>query len=477
MVSSKNKMVLSSGRFSVTSREQLTDAFDALVASPNKNTLVIHFHGGLVSQKSADDIARRLFPVYEGAGGFPFFVIWQTGLVETIKNNWKEMIGEGVFSILVEKVTQFVLGKLDQAPGEKGGEVELPSSLEVRAEITQKQAVGEAPYAERDDEAADLEGELTPTEQAQFERLLAKDAAFLSAAVELSRPGAPELNPTLEAELEQARTAATPGDKGLISTTTLVAAGVRILARTLKRLANGHDHGIYTTVIEEVAREIKGDLIGGLLWKHMKKDTQDSFNGAGATQGGVALLEEIARIWQAGHKPRIILVGHSAGSIYICNLLKKAAETLPKDIHFEVVFLAPGCSFELLDQTLKEAGDRIDAFRSFGMQDDLEMQDAILPPFYLFSLLYCVSGLLEDKVDLPLVGMQRYHSAASPFDPGQSPEIKRVLDRLAAFPHPWVWSDSKAGPGLNTLSHSHGAFDNEKKTLESLSFIIQKGGV
>jgi hypothetical protein len=72
--------------------------------------------------------------------------------------------------------------------------------------------------------------------------------------------------------------------------------------------------------------------------------------------------------------------------------------------------------------------------------------------------------------------MQRYHSGASPFDPAQFPEIERVRDRLGKFSHPWVWSESAAGPGLNTLSHKHGEFDNEEKTLESLAFIIAQGG-
>jgi len=208
----------------------------------------------------------------------------------------------------------------------------------------------------------------------------------------------------------------------------------------------------------------------------MKKDTLDAFNGTAETHGGAALLAEIARLWGVEPKRRIILVGHSAGSIYICNLLRQAAETLPEGIHFEVVFLAPGCSFELLDQTFNVAGGRIEAFRSFGMANDLEMRDAILPPFYLYSLLYCVAGLLEEKVDLPLVGMQRYNSAAVPFGPVEFPEIKRVLERAAAYPHPWVWSESAAGPGLNSLSRSHGAFDNEEKTLESLAFLIGQGG-
>jgi hypothetical protein len=475
MVSSKHKMILSSGRFSGTSRQQLTAAFDELAASENRDTLVIHFHGGLVSEKSGEEIAGRLLPVYQNAGGYPFFILWQSGLIETIRNNWREMIGEDVFSILVEKVMQFVLGKLDQTPGEKGLEVELPSSLEVRDEIEAKQAAGDVPYAERDVEAGNLDEDLTPAERAQFEELLGSDAAFVSAAAELGREDAPELSPALEAGLAEAQAAA-PGEKGLVSATTLATIGVHILARVVKRLARRSDHGIYTTVVEEVARELKGDLIGGLLWKHIKKDTQDTFDGPGDTHGGTALLEEIDRLWQAGGRPRIVLIGHSAGSIYICNLLKKAAEELPPEIRFEVIFLAPGCSFELLDETIQEAGERISAFRSFGMADGLETHDAILPPVYLYSLLYCVSGLFEEKVDLPLVGMQRYQGGATSFDPGQFPEIKRVLKKTALFPQPWVWSESAAGDGLNTASHSHGAFDNDENTLDSLAFLIGHGG-
>lgn len=476
MISEQHKMILSSGRFSGTSRQQLAAAFDALAAAPGDPPLVIHFHGGLVDTQSGEAIAERLFPRYQAAGGYPLFVLWQSGLIETLKNNWREMLGEQVFALLVEKAMQFILGKLDQAPGEKGGKVELPTSLEVRGEIQAAQAAGEAPYAERDPEAADLDETLTPTEQAQFEALLKDDPAFVHASAQLSRPEAPELSPALEAEISQAQEGVGEGERGIVSAATLAAAGLRILTRALKRFANRRDHGLYATVVEEVARELKGDLIGGLVWKHIKKDTLDAFGGDGDQFGGSALLEEIARLWAAGRRPRLILIGHSAGSIYICNLLQKAAETLPPEARFEVIFLAPGCSFQLLDQTLLRAGERLAGFRCFGMQDELEARDAILPPVYLCSLLYCVAGLLEEQVDLPLVGMQRYHGASPAFDPSPFPEIQRVRQRLAAFPQPWVWSESHAGPGLSTAARSHGDFDNDETTLESLAFLISQGG-
>jgi hypothetical protein len=168
--------------------------------------LVIHFHGGLVLEQSAEDRAEKLLPVYAAAGAYPFFVIWQSGLIETFQNNMQEILREGMFSILVEKVMQFVLGKLDQSPGERGHAVELPPSFEIRDEIAAKQAVNEIPFADRDAEASGLDEVLTPTEQAQFEGLLARDAAYLNAATDLSCPDAPEL----QRDLEAARASADP---------------------------------------------------------------------------------------------------------------------------------------------------------------------------------------------------------------------------------------------------------------------------
>jgi hypothetical protein len=472
MVSPHHKISLSSGRFKNTTREQLTTAFDVFTNSTQRNTLVLHFHGGLVSEEAAELIAERLMPVYQNAGGYPLFIMWQSGLSETIKNNWEEIVKENVFSALVKRVLQFVIGKLDQKPGERGvQDVELPSRFEIEDEIQKKQAVGKEPFADRNTEATSLDSELMSTEQEQFKALLESDPALANA--QLIRDDAPKLSPLLEAELEaklaETRAAEDLGERGLISTTVLVGAGIRILSRALRRFAKGSDHGIYTTVVEEVVRELKGDRIGGMVWKHMKKDTADSFDGEAGIHGGSALLEEIAQRWQQGHKPRIILVGHSTGAIYIAYFLQKAAKILPKDIRFEIIFLAPACSFQLLDQTLVTAGDRIAIFRSFGMDDEIEKQDAIFPPLYPRSLLYFVSGVLEETVDLPLVGMKRYHGGQAPFD---GPDITRVCDELVGFPNAWIWSESQQGEGLSTIARKHGDFDNDELTLKSIAHLI-----
>ena len=68
--------------------------------------------------------------------------------------------------------------------------------------------------------------------------------------------------------------------------------------------------------------------------------------------GGTALLEELSRIWTAKHKPRIILVGHSAGANYVSELLNRAG-SLPDETRLEIILLAPACDFELLSSGLE----------------------------------------------------------------------------------------------------------------------------
>src|SRR5258707_3552314 len=102
MVPSDYKVILSSGRFSGTSRAQLVDAFEKFKASPQKDRLVLHFHGGLVPLSAAEDIAARLLPLYRDQGlGYPLFAMWESGLWEVLRNNWQEIVQQSDFPRIV----------------------------------------------------------------------------------------------------------------------------------------------------------------------------------------------------------------------------------------------------------------------------------------------------------------------------------------------------------------------------------------
>src|SRR5690606_32961914 len=97
-------------------------------------------------------------------------------------------------------------------------------------------------------------------------------------------------------------------------------------------------------------------------------------------------------------QPRITLVGHSTGAIYICNLLKAAAQHVP-DLHFDVIFEAPAVTHALLAETAAEHASRVRKFRQFAMGDEREIGDTLVPVIYRSSLLYFVSGMLEHEPD------------------------------------------------------------------------------
>ena len=100
-----------------------------------------------------------------------------------------------------------------------------------------------------------------------------------------------------------------------------------VVIRVVRRFRTGRAHGGYVTVVEESLRELYVDKIGRTLWwDRMKTDTADAFKD-GPEYGGTAFLTELeAQLKGRAAHPKITLVGHSTGAIYICNFLKAAAK-------------------------------------------------------------------------------------------------------------------------------------------------------
>jgi alpha/beta hydrolase family protein DUF900 len=285
------------------------------------------------------------------------------------------------------------------------------------------------------------------------------------------------LAPDLREEVVKRRSAIASGERGILTGLALGVA-VKAFIGALRRFNRGRDHGFYPTAVEEVAKAIfAAELLGRFAWDAIKKDTRDAFQSDDNLYGGSALLAELEKIQHQNGWPRIVLIGHSAGAIFVCEMLKAAAKRAAlSDLKFEVVLLAPACTFRLIDDTFTLAPDRISKFRCFAMSDELEQRDRMLGNLYPRSLLYFVSGVLEKDPDEPLFGMQRFHSRTHPFDDAAFPNIKRVLDNLHQHQNAWVWSISSAGTGLNCSCRTHGGFDEEATTMESVKHILQHGG-
>jgi hypothetical protein len=469
------RIILRNGRLTGASRVDLTNSMDFVRKVGGNPTIVVHFHGGLVGEADAKAAAAHLAPEYASTGAVPVFVIWQTQLFETLRNNWKEAFSKDFFESLLERVLQFLVGRLEQPPGSKGP-LQLPNLSEIRTEVA-KREIGLEPYGCFDPEPSKMIPDLTPAEELQIKQTVLQDRSLAASAHEIiQNADVDQFEPQFGNEVLASRKEVAEGGRGLVATFALGVA-VKAIMGALRRFNRGRGHGLYPTAVEEIAKAMfAAKVFGQFTWNSMKKDAKDAFGNGDDLFGGSALLRELELMWDQGLRPRVVLVGHSAGAIFVCEMLKASAKRrMPVDLKFDVVLLAPACTFRLLDDTLTLAPDRIATFRSLAMSDDLEQKDRMLGNLYPRSLLYFVSGVLEDAADEPLLGMQRFHTRVSPFTADEFPGIKRVLDAFESHQNAWIWSMSSAGAGLDCSSVSHGGFESEKSTLESVKHIIQHG--
>jgi len=112
--------------------------------------------------------------------------------------------------------------------------------------------------------------------------------------------------------------------------------------------------------------------------------------------------------------------------------------------------------------------DQIDDFRMFTMTDENECADRLIPVLYRHSLLYFVSGAVERSADTLIVGMQRYYDVDD-YDPGEFPDVEVVRRYILKDQRHVAWSVADDGPGRKTTATSHGDFDNDTHTINSIS--------
>jgi hypothetical protein len=264
-----------------------------------------------------------------------------------------------------------------------------------------------------------------------------------------------------------------------------------VLERILHRLATGHDHGRINTVTEEILRAFFLGELGWSIWRDMKTATRDACHGDPKKFVGAAMIAELVALYDSGdarRKSRVTLIGHSAGAVYICHFMQAMAAALAQkayaaDIQFDVIFMAPAVTVELLAQTLSSCASLVRNLRVFEMSDPIESEDILLPvpvldKLYTRSLLYFISGVLEGlDGDTPITGMQRFFSGSGPFAPGKVESIDYIANFYSHHPHAAVPSDtSNKNPpppvGQRCSSHHHGCFPTDGATLQSVCYLL-----
>jgi len=478
---------------------------EALKSAPDKG-LVIHFHGGLNSEESGRNIANDLYQPYHDAGAYPLFFVWESGLVESLINNPKDILADPAFRELVKKVAEWVAKKLGGQVGTKGSSGQAINEVQLRrdfdlwfnGEAAEPPITNEGKVATtfttkgvalNEDELVNeiqfgLDGD--PDFQKAIQQL---HNAVVGGHVTTKGSGTTAVAPVVLVSgyalgrLFPDTTATTKGALVWFKVATFVA---EIIIKVIKRFATGRDHGVYCTIVEEVLRAAYLDFVGSTIWNQMKKDTVDSF-GNDPQCCGTAVVKQLGTLHAAGKNfNKITLIGHSTGALYICEFLDAAAQYAP-ELKFDIIFLAPAVRHDRFASTLKihyNQDNRIVHFRMFCMMDKVESDDVLIPILYIRSLLYFVSGLLEGHVDhagawiadidAPILGMERYISNKRVYDSTSFPQIAEVRTDLQIIANSKVWSvTSNAGNGLSSTSKKHGDFDNDKITLDSIIYLIK----
>lgn len=481
---------LGQGRTTLNDLQRIVkQACDAAASSG----IVIHFHGGLVNAPAADAIAARLGPLYAQAGAYPMFFKWESGLLETLRNNLRDIKDDSVFQELVKKAAEWVVRKLGTSVVTRGAGSAInkdafrsqfdewfagtanapPVPIDSGGAGVATRAAAGVP--DEDDLAENINAELDDDERFQevMAGLYLASHRGTAATTRGGNPPAADVQVLVDQRALEEMFPPTTADrtKGILAWIKLARFVARITIAVIKRRRAGRDHGIYTTIVEEVLRSAYLDRVGEVIWRSMKKDTADAF-AAQPECVGTALLTALL----GQHQPptRITLVGHSTGAIYINHVIEHAARALPGRV-FDIILLAPASRHEDFARVLQDHGTSIRQVRLFAMTDANECNDNLVPIIYPRSLLYLVSGLLEGDVDVPVLGMQRFNENTDVFSGTAFPAVAAVRAWLAADAKRGVWSVDSRANGFGSGALKHGDFDNDPATLESLKWIVGTG--
>lgn len=501
------------GRLTSSGTAALDRVIDALTEAPEKKIL-LHVHGGLVSAESAERTAdlfdqplspsnRVSYVPLEEAGWIVAHPIWHSGFVETVKEDWARIVK----NILIGMGRDIVMRWLRRKVGLSSEKLACPGTVILLGDLPDygNQDVAIAPIDE-------IEARLTPREVALTEEIeepgpgdelydllasdpdLEKEAERIVRAIERSAKAPAELQPNdaaafqLLADLDRelVETIKAQAEISAFAPYDTVAplwfAFAKAGYRSLKRFRRRRDHGIPCTLVEELSRTVYADLIGSEIWGSMKTHAEDHFARDGAF---TKLFDSIAEIAAGGHRVRVLVACHSAGSIMACRLVEAAA-TLPPGVTIDLVFEAPAVRIERFAETLKSSARSMDNIRIFTMDDTHERADAlngtIFGRIYPRSLLYLISGALEStrgdrQSDATLLGLQRHLALLDAKWLNQSERDARdvVARILTASPSRVVYSPNANGGGLGSTAREHGGFSVDPATVESVRHIALEG--
>ncbi len=204
--------------------------------------------------------------------------------------------------------------------------------------------------------------------------------------------------------------------------------------------------------LQDSSDKIIEDAVRGLgtaLWEEMKRGAETPFKKT--SSDGVKIINGFLHAL-ADTDVGIHLAGHSTGAILIGHLLKSLS--LANSTRFDSCsLLAPACTVDFYHKhyapmltNQQSASSTLASLDIYNLTDELEQDDNVAW-VYRKSLLYLVSKAFERTGKKPLLGMEKYSKKL------KTKGVKQFISK---------------GSGKVTQSTSHGGFDNDEYTLNSV---------
>ncbi|MFO1055981.1 MAG: caspase family protein [Dongiaceae bacterium] len=199
---------------------------------------------------------------------------------------------------------------------------------------------------------------------------------------------------------------------------------------------------------------------GGRVWGAMKYAAATAFADGAA---GSEVVKQLAALLKAApDRVSLHAVGHSAGSIFHSYLLPRLAGLTKQPPVETLCLLAPAITVAEYKARLDPLiGSTVRRLVMFTMAKDYERADTVTFA-YRKSLLYLINRALEPNPDEPVLGLE------------ESVRADEKLRRRFGLGFPAanalvVWSRTAATTGRQaSQSTSHGGFDNDVPTMESV---------
>ena len=434
------------GAFGQTSLQDLDRAFANLLNTrPKPSDVCVFFHGGLVSRDEAVQAADMLKPLYTRSGAYPFFFVWNSDILTVFQETLKRYQDDPDFIDAANLGVSTVARKIETALDMRRARARLPRRMPARRQRLDLRALASL---------------AKPYDQA-WSRVPGSQLSATNSDLEAFHEYLMQLNRTRERR----------GVRGLFRVGRIRGAG-NPFARVIQRFNTGHDHGLFTTVVEELCIAIGvADFCRKKIWVPMKNDIDLAFAVGG---GGTAFLKKLKDAWAELPDLRVTLIGHSAGSIYVQRFIEALDVSFDPRFTVEVITLAAAVSFERMVQGLAPLQRRVSALRVFGLRDRLEGGYWEVPFVYDKSLLYgvCSLGEGDPEADKPLLGMQRYWTGRRPYN---QPDIEAITKFIESRRAVWSPTSRTARPGYRSNAKRHGDFPFDPKTEESECYTLKNG--